>query len=285
MEYLFLFVFGLIVGSFINVVSLRYQPGRRVFDAKVIGGPTDWKNRSHCPHCGKILNWYELIPIFSFLIQLGRCRSCGHRLSLQYPIVEILTGLIFVFIPIIQPFNYLITAIWLVIFLLFLLISIIDLRHMIIPNSLNLTLAVLGIINIFINDYYQRFDFLNGSFLRNYAPIFGLRESIWFNYLFSGFFAVSIFGLIILLSRGRAMGLGDLKLVAALGLIFGWPDILMVLFLAFIIGALISVIFLLLKKKSMKDMVPFGPFLVMGAVLTFFFGERIISGYFSLFGL
>ena len=81
------------------------------------------------------------------------------------------------------------------------------------------------------------------------------------------------------------MGLGDLKLVAALGLIFGWPDILMVLFLAFIIGALISVIFLLLKKKSMKDMVPFGPFLVMGAVLTFFFGERIISGYFSLFGL
>mgnify|MGYP001580032107 FL=1 len=156
---------------------------------------------------------------------------------------------------------------------------------MIIPNSLNLSLAILGVINIFINNYYQRFNFLNGSFLGVYAPIFGLRENIWFNYLLASFFAVAIFGLIILISRGRAMGLGDLKLVASLGLIFGWPDILIVLFLAFIIGALVGVIFLVLKKKKIKDMVPFGPFLVLGAGLTFFFGYQIISGYFRLFGI
>jgi len=291
--YLALFVFGLTIGSFINVVSLRYQPGRRVFDTKVIGGPTDWNNRSHCPHCGKILNWYELIPIFSFLIQFGKCRTCSHKLSFQYPIVEILSGLIFIFIPYhfgfysghSGAFGFFGSVLWIIIFILFLLLSIIDLRHMIIPNSLNLSLAVLGAINIFINNYYQKFDFLAGSFLRSYAPIFGLRSNIWFNYLFASFFAIAIFSLIIFFSRGRAMGLGDLKLVAALGLIFGWPDILMVLFLAFIIGALVSVVFLIIGKKKIKDMVPFGPFLIIGATLTFFFGYQIISGYFKLFGI
>lgn len=92
-EYFIFFVFGAIVGSFLNVVSLRYQPEQKVFDIKIIGG------RSRCPHCGKTLTWYELIPIISFLIQLGKCRSCRHRLSFQYPIVEILSGFIFLVVP------------------------------------------------------------------------------------------------------------------------------------------------------------------------------------------
>ena len=93
------------------------------------------------------------------------------------------------------------------------------------------------------------------------------------------------FGAIILLTKGKAMGWGDFKLVGALGLILGWPDILMVLFLAFIIGAIFSVILLIGKKKKIKEAVPFGPFLVVAASLTFFFGYQIIDGYFKLFGL
>jgi len=121
--------------------------------------------------------------------------------------------------------------------------------------------------------------------LGNFALIFGLRDNIWLNYLFAAFIGAAIFGLIIFLSQGKAMGMGDLKLAAALGLVFGWPDILMVLFLAFLSGALTSSLFLLLKKKKIKDMVPFGPFLAVGACLTFFFGFQVIDIYFKLFGL
>ncbi|MDP1538755.1 MAG: prepilin peptidase [bacterium] len=293
--YLVLFILGLAVGSFINVISLRYQPGNRLLDKKIIGG------RSRCPICHKNLVWYELIPVLNFFWQKGKCRHCGHRLSLQYPLVEILSGLIFVSIPwylinfyqVIQLilrgeqmiWYYWLTLIWVLIFLLFLLLSIIDLRHSIIPNSINSSLAILGLILIIFNGYYDKFDALKGSFLGYYSAIFGLRENIWLNHLFAALLGMVIFGLIIFLSRGRAMGLGDLKLVGALGLIFGWPDILMVLLLAFIIGALVSIVFMIAKKKKMKDMIPFGPFLVIGSSLTFLFGYQIIDWYFKIFGL
>ncbi len=303
---LFLFVFGLLVGSFINVITLRYQPsqnseGTRILDPKIIGG------RSHCPHCLETLSWYELIPIFSFLIQNGKCRNCHERISLQYPIVELISGFIFSIVPWyisnfsavgeklsifdFQTINQLsgyelrISLIWVLIFTLFLVLSIIDLRHLIIPDQINLSLGVLGLILIFIENQYNRFNFLSGSFLRHYAAVFGFRENIWLNHLIAAFIGAAVFGLIIFLSRGKAMGWGDFKLIAALGLIFGWPDILMVMVLAFIIGALISIIFLIKKKKKIKDIIPFGPFLIIGATLTFFLGYEIINGYFNLFGL
>jgi len=303
MHYLFLFIFGLAVGSFINVVSLRYQPGQKLLDRKIIGG------RSHCPNCHKKLNWYELIPVISFLIQKGKCRHCGHRLSLQYPLVEILSGLIFVFVPLVltynlQPTTYnflslLVVSCWLLVFLLFLLLSIIDLRHSIIPDSINLSLAILGIILIVA---YQKLSYLFSwnpnfsgrfSFFKYYAlpldflpaSIVNSQWSIFINHLFAVLLGRFIFGLIIFFSRGRAMGMGDFKLIGALGLIFGWPDILMVIALSFIIGAIVGIIFLIKKKKKIKDAIPFGPFLVIGSSLTFFFGYLIIDGYFKLFGL
>jgi len=93
MTYLFLFIFGLAIGSFLNVVSLRFQPGQRLLDLRIING------RSHCPHCQKTLRWYELIPLLSFIVQFGKCRHCKKKLSLQYPLVEFLSGLIFVSVP------------------------------------------------------------------------------------------------------------------------------------------------------------------------------------------
>ncbi len=297
--YLTLFVFGLAVGSFLNVVALRYRPTFKLLNFKTLklylGG------RSKCAVCHKTLVWYELIPIFSFLIQKKKCRHCGHLISLQYPLVEILSGLIFVFVPLaLLASGYTLVAIliWLLIFLLFLLLSVIDFRHYIIPDSINLSLAVLGIFLIIINSglfLNPQPSILNPqfSFLGHYSLLFdfwplSMVNSQWLiviNHIFAALIAMAFFGAIILLTKGSAMGMGDFKLVGALGLIFGWPDILIVLLLAFIIGAVFSIVLLAADKKKMKDAVPFGPFLIIGASATFFFGYQIIDGYFKLFGL
>ncbi len=290
------------IGSFINVVTLRYlpagqagRPGRKLFDFKILGG------RSYCPHCRQNLNWYELVPIFSFLIQKGKCRHCGEKISWQYPLVEILSGLIFVVIPmyffnnlqlITQLPNYqlLITITWILIFLLFLILAVIDFRHYLIPDEINSSLAILGIILIFINSSTHQ---LINSFLGHYAllfdfpllPSWSLSSSVWLSHIFAAVLAMLIFGAIIVFTRGKAMGWGDFKLAGALGLVFGWPDAIMVIALSFIVGA-VSVIPLMIKgAKGMKDVVPFGPFLAIAAVLVFLFGFRIIDGYFKLFGI
>ncbi len=278
MSYFFLFVFGLAIGSFLNVVSLRYQPGQKLFDFKVIDG------RSRCPHCQKQLNWYELIPVLSFIFQKGRCRSCHQKISFQYPFVEILSGLIFVFVPHnlnnffffsehSDVFGFFGSLLWIIIFELFLLLAIIDFRHYIIPDSINLFLLILGVVITI---------FKNQTFLGYYSNLFLFTENVWLNHLLGFIFAVIVFSLTIFISKGKGMGFGDLKLAAALGLIFGWPDILMILFLSFLIGGLAGIILIILKKKKMKDGLPFGPFLVTAAALTFFFGFQIINGYFVL---
>lgn len=287
--HLVFFVFGLAVGSFLNVVALRYRPGFKLLNFEtfklLFGG------RSKCPICHKILNWYELMPVFSFLAQKRKCRHCGHLISFQYPLVEILTGIIFVFVPIITDYQLLIAAIWILIFLLFLLLSIIDFRQYIIPDSINLSLAALGGLLVIASAAKQSYG--QSSFFGYYASLFdfslssslSLLSSIWLNHFFAVLIAMAFFGVIILLTKGKAMGLGDFKLVGALGLIFGWPDILMVLFLAFIIGAAFSIVLLVGKKKKIKETVPFGPFLAVASSLTFFFGYQIINSYFKLFGL
>lgn len=302
-----LFVFGLAVGSFLNVIGLRYQERERLLSEKTTGG------RSFCVFCRRQLRWFELIPLLSFLIQRGKCNGCGKKIFWQYPFVELLSGLIFVFVPyylinfqfsiynfqsIFQFFNYqlLIIAVWILIFLLLLLLSIIDFRLFIIPDSINLALAILGfaliLFSIFLTSDVQRLN--NFSFLGHYALLFDFNFlnnsisnnliTIAVNRLFAAFVGMAFFGAIILLSRGRAMGMGDFKLIAGLGLIFGWPDILMIAAFSFIIGAVFSVPFLIKGVKTMKDAVPFGPFIVSGAVLNFFFGYQIIESYFKLFG-
>ncbi len=293
-----LFLFGLGIGSFLNVISLRYQPNNGFFNLKTING------RSKCPDCHRQLAWYELVPILSFLIQKGRCLHCKRRLSLQYPLIEILTGLIFVFVPLsltyllrqgfseasnlrltTYGFNYLqllVVGCWLLVFLLLILLSIIDFRNYIIPDAINILLAICGIILITLT---TRNSQLATSFIGHYYLLFGYFSNVWLNHIFAAAFGMIFFGLIIILSRGKAMGWGDFKLAGALGLVFGWPDFLMILFLSFITGAVSSLFLLAKKEKTMKDVVPFGPFLAIGAALTFFFGFQIIDFYFKFFGI
>ncbi len=286
MSGIILFIFGTIIGSFLNVLSLRYDPNENFFSLRNVSG------RSRCMHCGKTLSWYELIPFFSFLFQVGKCRSCGVKLSWQYPLVELASGLIFLLpiylIPnsqfLIPDFYVLIASIvWILIFLTFLLISIIDFRWYLIPDELNTSLIILGTALIVLSGLHGNFGYFEGSYLGSYAGLLGVRGNIWLNHLFGMLIGAGIVGLIIAASRGKGMGIGDLKLLGALGWVFGWPDVLFIFISACFIGAVASLGLMVLKKKTMKSVVPFGPFLISGAVLLFFFGEQLLRWYFQLF--
>ena len=277
-----LFIFGLITGSFLNVVSFRYDPEKSVFNFRNLLG------RSHCPFCSKTLRWYELIPVLSFIIQLGKCRSCSAKLSWQYPLVELASGLIFL-LPLylstdfLRPTSYdlLTSSIWILVFLAFLLIWTIDYRLYLIPDELNWMLALLGV-SLVINSS-GAFGEFQGSFIGNYASLFGLRQNIWLNHIFGAFLGALIIGAIIFLTKGRGMGMGDLKLMAALGFLYGWPDILFIFMFGSLVGGVVSLFLIGSGRKNMKSAVPFGPFLIIGAVLVFFCGEVILRSYFNFF--
>lgn len=281
-SYTFFIVFGLAVGSFLNVVIFRYLTDR-VFSLRAVSG------RSKCLSCLRQLKWYELIPLFSFVVQGGRCRNCKTTISWQYFLVEAASGLIFLlpfyFYNQLTPVNYFVisSAVWILIFLIFLLVWAIDARLYIIPDGLNIVLGILGIILIAAEDKYQQFSGFAGSFLGNYASLFQFRENIWFNHLGAALLGVLIVGLIILFTRGKGMGMGDLKLMGVLGLIFGWPDIVFILAFACIIGSIFSIYWLLAGKKDMKTAIPFAPFLILGALTVTFFGKIILDAYFGLF--
>ncbi|MDP2629312.1 MAG: prepilin peptidase [Candidatus Harrisonbacteria bacterium] len=286
------FAFGLLVGSFLNVLGLRYKEGGKILSSDIVRG------RSYCPACKKTLQWYELVPLVSFLVQRGRCWKCKARISLQYPFVELLSA--FLTVGILSYFShffdirilfqegvnlfplYLFTVLWLIAGYTLIVMSIIDLRFRIIPDQLNLFLAGLGLGVLLIKQNFAAFFPFQGSFLFSFQDLVVLHSSV----LLSGFFAAAIAGaffiLIVLLSRGKGMGLGDVKLVIALGLLLSWPDIMLMIMLSFIIGSLYSLPLLLLKKKSVKSAVPFGPFIAVAVFATIFLGQPILSWYFSL---
>lgn len=281
MLYVFLFIFGLLIGSFLNVVALRYDGDRVVADPKVIGG------RSRCPHCGKTLQWYELIPVISFIIQRRKCRGCGAKIGWQYPLVELISACIFAFVPLQtfmltgpgEPFVTL-SIFWVIVFELLLLIAYIDIRLRIIPDELNVVLGVLGIFMlIFLGGY---FGIANHSLFGSYGAGLGLQNSLWANRIAAGIGAAAFFALLILVTRGKGMGMGDVKLALPLGLIFGWPDIILLIVLAFILGALAGVVLIVRGERTMKGSLPFAPFLVVGAAIVFFAGYWIAAAYFGI---
>lgn len=222
-----IFLFGLAVGSFLNVLIDRLPRGKNVITG-----------RSVCDHCKKTLRWFELIPLLSWVAQGGRCRRCHERISWQYPLVELVTAVGFVVIG--PSYWY-----WLI-FSSLLVIFVADLKYQIIPDSM----IVVGIIGVLLQ---------------------GL--ALWL----SAFGAAAFFLLLFLATRGRAMGLGDVKLAFLLGLLLGYPRIVVALYLAFLTGAGVGVILILARKKRLKSKIAFGPFLILGAVIAYFWGEQMIE--------
>ena len=289
MEFI-LFAFGASVGSFLKVIADRYEPDLFLWNKKIIGcslrsdpsaSPSEARaSHSRCSSCGTELRWFELIPLFSFFLQKGRCRRCRQRIGFQYPLVELMSGCIFVFVPAVLKNFYLLSTtyhllsiLWISVFSILLLISLIDFRLRIIPDEANLILLALGVLIVF----FQPFGDLHGSFLKHFALLFGWRQNIWMNHLFAFFIAAAFFATLVLLTRRRAMGVGDLKLAAALGFVFGWPDIMLITVLSFIIGSCIGVGAIVLNKKSMKSYLAFGPFLGVASRLVFFFGYQMVE--------
>jgi len=264
--YFIIFILGLIIGSFLNCVIYRLEKEKKL------------TGRSYCPDCKHILEWQDLVPIFSFLFLRGRCRYCHKKISRRYPLVEIATGSMFLLISIFQlpKFEFSIFYFLFSIFSFYVVSSLIvifayDLKHYIIPDKV--LFPAIGI--SFIYRFLGSFQISNFKF-----------EIVSFgSYIFAALMASGFFLLIYLISQGRWMGFGDCKLAILLGLILGFPKILLALFLAFLFGAIIGIILLLLRKKKLKSEVPFAPFLITGALLSMFWGQTIINLYFRFLGV
>lgn len=276
-----LFIFGVAIGSFFNVVARRYDGEHFVFDAKEIGG------RSHCPHCKTTLRWFELVPLFSFLVQGGRCRHCKRTISVAYPIVELLMGLLFVAVPLRAALLYDVhawtfapaAALWVAAFSILFLISYIDIRLGIVPDELTVIFAIfaLGIVALTAAG--------GGAPLPLIGPFWvswGLQFSAWANAAAGAVVGLVIFGGLWLGTRGRGMGMGDVKLSVPLGLLLGWPAVIFMAMASFVVGAAFGVAAIAVHRKTMKSEIPFGPFLAFGAALVFFAGVPIMAWYFGL---
>ncbi|OHA12906.1 MAG: hypothetical protein A2909_02135 [Candidatus Tagabacteria bacterium RIFCSPLOWO2_01_FULL_39_11] len=262
-----IFILGAIMGSFLNVVIFRFNTGESIV-----------KTGSRCFSCGKKLKWFELIPILSFLIQKGRCGGCKSKISWQYPIVELITGVIFllVFLKITgyrlpvtgyYPFNNLPTIIYFwIIFSLLMVISVYDFHHKIIPNKIVYLL-------IFFSLFSSLFDVLGfglGIWGLFGAWDFGFEIPKFALSFLTGLFLFAFFALLWLVSRGRWIGFGDAKLAFATGLFLGWPRGLFAVISSFWIGGAIGILLLIFSKKTtMKSQIPFGPFLALSAFLVF----------------
>lgn len=258
--FVLIFLLGCIIGSFLNVVIYRLGTGKTM----VTGG-------SICMTCNHHLRWYELIPIFSFLIQSGRCRKCASHISHQYPIVEFGTGLIFAliafhFLPLLA-FSYVsyvvLVTLFVFIFSLLMVIAVYDIRHKIIPDILVYTYAIISLFSVFLNT-------------TGVGPLF-----VWPSLLgvLSGPLFALPFALIWLASRGRAMGLGDAKLMLGIGWMLGPAQALAATILSFWIGSIVSLFIMLFshKKMGMKTEIPFAPFLIISALITFLFNLDVFS--------
>lgn len=245
--YMMLLLLGACVGSFCNVLIYRI-PREEEFV----------RTPSHCMTCGHGLKWYELVPVFSWLIQGGKCRSCGVKLSAQYPVVEAANGLMWLVTGILFRGDWITTGLYCVLFSMLLVLSVIDWREFIIPNGINLVILLLGVVRL-VTD-----------------------PGNWLLYLI-GMAAVSlVFLLLHVLTGGNGLGMGDVKLMAAAGLLLGWQKILLAVLVGSLAGALIHSVRM---RHGADRRLAFGPYLAAGIWFSALVGGPLISAYLSLFGL
>ncbi len=256
------FVIGLSFGSFLNCLVYRLA------NKKTILG------RSYCPHCKHQLSWQENIPVFSFIFLKGRCRHCHKKISWQYPIGELIMGILFILplreflspgVFLFSPFFILnVLTEWTLYFGL-IFIFIFDLKYMLVSDKVVIPVIVLIFVLKLITFSLNHQEFLPQFFHLSLAILLG----------------VLFFALQYLITRGKGIGLGDLRIGALAGVIFGqWQMLCLAIILSYLIGSLVCLGLIAVKQKKFKSYVPLGPFLVVGIFITYFFGEMIINWYF-----
>ena len=245
------FFIGICLGSFANVCIYRLPKNKQIITG-----------RSFCPKCKKIIKWFDNIPLISFLLLNGKCRKCHKPISLKYFIIELITGIGFLLIYL--NFNNYLSIIFLsVLFLLYLIIFFIDLKHFIIPDGLNFGFLVLAFFKYFLPNF-------NTSFIHdiNQSIIGGIVGylSIWI-----------IIYLYRVIKKIEGMGLGDAKLMTGIGLLFGWQSIPFVLFISAVLGLILATPSLINKKKNLRSKIPFGPFIITACFIYFLYGDFLYS--------
>ncbi|MDP4170418.1 MAG: prepilin peptidase [Bacillota bacterium] len=245
MEYVYLYflIVGMVSGSFFNVVGLRVPLGKSIIAP-----------RSACPRCGHQLRSFELIPVLSYLLQGGKCRGCRSRISPVYPIMELLTGVLFMTAPYFVGWSWeLLVALSLI--SLFVIITVSDIHYMIIPDKILLVFA-----GIFL-------------LLRIFFPLFP-----WYDSLVGAATGFLLLLIIALVSKG-GMGFGDVKLFGLLGFVLGTKLVLLSFFLSTLIGAVVGLTAMLFGIVKRREPIPFGPFIVAGTLIAYYFGNELILLY------
>ena len=246
-----IFTLGACLGSFANVCIYRLPKNKQIISG-----------RSFCPKCKKKIIWYDNLPLISFLFLNGKCRKCNKVISPRYFIVELITG--FIFLLIYLTSDNLSSIIFLFILsLIFVVIFFIDLENFIIPDGLNFSVMALGLLKNFIPNF-------------NTSLIHEINQSI-----IGGIVGYLSIWLIIFLYKTfkkiDGMGLGDAKLMAGIGLLFGWQSIPFVLFVSSILGLIFVVPSLIKKQKTMRTEIPFGPFIIVACLIYFTYGDFLYS--------
>ncbi len=262
---IFIFILGLIIGSFINCLVYRLYTEQSFI-----------RSRSFCPHCRVIIRWFDNIPLLSYLLLRGRCRACRQKISLSYPLVELAGGLLFllVFLVVRPDFTYplawplILTIIrdWFFAAVL-LALFLYDFKYYLVPDIIAIPSALLALaFNLTIH--------LSTSSLSDFWSVLG-------RYLLAGAVAGGFFLLLFIISRGRWIGGGDIRLGFLMGFLVGWPLVLVALFLAYVSGALIGLGLIAAQKKTMQSIVPFGTFLAPATIITLLFGGQLLNFYLS----
>lgn len=246
------FVLGTLVGSFLNVCIYRIPANK-----SIVSPP------SSCPECNTSIRFYQNIPILSWLFLGGRCASCRVRISLRYPLIETLTGGLFVLTLWYFGFSWATPVYWLFVSAL-VVITFIDLDHQIIPDVISLPGIMVGFVCSFAIPWLPWLDSFFGILLGG-----GLLLTIAWGYQ--------------LLAKREGMGGGDIKLLAMIGAFLGWKAVFPIIFLASLAGTLVGVPLMLLQKSDGRLAIPFGPFLAMGAMVYLFWGPLLLNWYLSLF--
>ncbi len=246
--YFYLFLFGLFIGSFLNVLSDRLPR-----DETIMG-------RSYCEFCKHQLSWKDLIPVVSFLYLKGHCRYCKKKFSSAYPISELFTAVMFILTWYLYTTyvsqNLLLGLVYVLITACLIVILLSDIKYHIIPDEINIALILLGLVKIIL---------------------VGTTIPLFFLHILQSFIVVLPLLLIFIATKGRGMGFGDVKFSFIIGLLVGWFQGLVTLYIAFIGGAIIGIILLIKRKAKMKSRMAFGPFLVIGLYVMLFFSEEILK--------
>jgi len=245
------FILGAVVGSFLNVCIYRIPAGK-----SIVSPP------SACPHCGQHIRWFQNIPILSYLFLGGKCASCRTVISLRYPAIEALTGLLFALVLYNFSFSTATPVYWMFVAAL-IVITFIDLDHQIIPDVISLPGIIVGFICSFFIPWLSWLDSLLGIVI-------------------GGGILLTIAWIYEKVAKREGMGGGDIKLLGMLGAFLGWKAVLPIIFIASLIGSLIGIPLMLLQKRDTKLAIPFGPFLAFAATVYLFWGHDLIYWYLNL---